>query len=179
MAKAKPQSVAAATDRELRVRARRVAEALAAIGSVLKPLKRGVGDPCEAILRSIKVCSLPPMPSGSAIRAKATLAKATLAKNARLGEGFPADVTDPLERYAAFIEFRGLDPRSDQRADDCVEQAYFLTKIFSDEPPVGTAQGNVHSIAQLIFEAARGKRPSENGLLKAVRRVVRYQKGFK
>jgi hypothetical protein len=58
----------------------------------------------------------------------------------------------------------------------CAHQAYVLIKQFSDELPVTTQNGNMHAIAQLLFEAVAGRPCSEKaGLLRTVKKVKRWQ----
>lgn len=89
-----------------------------------------------------------------------------------LGDDFPANATFLLKQYAA----RRLDKRRNLLMEFCADQAIELVKTFSSDPPVSTAFGNVHSIAQFIFEAATGEPPAGTSLLKACQKALRRLK---
>jgi hypothetical protein len=61
------------------------------------------------------------------------------------------------------------DPRLNNLQHLCVRQARYLVERFSRVPPSKTEGGNVHTIAQLLFEAATGQLCEESGLAYAVK----------
>ena len=80
-----------------------------------------------------------------------------------------------LCRVAGFHRAKGPDKRFNQLQWSCALQAYWLIKEFSSSPPVSTQDGNMHAIAQLLFEAATGRRCSKVGLLQTVKKVKRWR----
>ena len=76
----------------------------------------------------------------------------------------------------ALAETKGPDPRTNTIQWECALHAFSLVNEFSKKRPVTTQNETWHLIAQLLFEAATGKPPSEAGLLRAVKRAARFLK---
>jgi hypothetical protein len=82
----------------------------------------------------------------------------------------------PLRQIAALNRATGPDKRFNHLQWLCAHQAHVLIKQFSDELPVSSQNGNMHAIAQLLFEAVAGQPCSERaGLLRAVKKVKYFQ----
>jgi hypothetical protein len=131
-----------------------------------------VGDGGALFLRMIKT-----LPRWRDVREKAeAIEKAISTFEREFPDLIDRALTAPLR--ASLAPYRNVSdgPEHDVLGWLCANQAHALVRQFSRKDPVSTQNGNVHTIAQFIFEAVTGKAPSDNGLLQAVRRVVRSWK---
>ena len=141
-------------------------EIVADIVRCLKPLKHGSGDlstppkaggypgPIYAVIRLARVNF-----AGSITRARNIKATAKYLKKvrAKLGDDCPPKVALAIHEYVQQVST--LSERHDRFVDFCAEHALSLVKQFSTKRPVTTPFGNVHAIAQFIYEAVIGEPP--------------------
>jgi hypothetical protein len=140
----------------------------------LGSLKPGSGDPCSEILWHIQfIAKEAPMLDFDAAREKGRLAAKALAV---LGDGFPPEIIVPLELVSRLDKGRGPDKRFGVLQWLCAHQACVLIEQFSQKAPVGTQDGNLHSIAQLIREAVTGHPGSSTDTLRACKSVLRFRR---
>jgi hypothetical protein len=84
---------------------------------------------------------------------------------------------DRLDEILANVKLiKAPDPRSKPMQWVCAESADALIYQFSREPATGTAEGSLHAIASLLFEAVTGK-PNQN-LKRAIDPMIKSWRGF-
>jgi hypothetical protein len=77
-----------------------------------------------------------------------------------------------LRRIAEWSKTPGPDPRFDTLRFHCAHGACALIECHGKTKPVGTAEGNTHDVTRLIYEAVKGRPPSESSCLKAVKSAL-------
>jgi hypothetical protein len=151
------------------------------IASELRPLKRGAVRPEPAISQHIEiinkiVADYARIGAAADIRQRAARAVRALAD---LEEVFPGILEFNFRSVRRAIELLMYIKGPDRRANNlhwlCAHQAIVLIEEFSKTPPSQAAGGNAHLVAQLLFEAVTGKPSSDFGLLKALKKVLKWR----
>jgi hypothetical protein len=172
----------------------RADEIINEIERLLRPLKPKIRDVARKISERIfchdpetKQRLDPPRPlpinvdlaSSSRDRKRAKDAYRALAVLERYAERLGVSADEYLRVRTALgklADAGGPDRRTKPETSVCAQRASVLVSELSVKRPSTAENGNVHSIARLVYEATTGKVPSDVALLQAVRKVVRPKK---
>jgi hypothetical protein len=168
--------------------ARNTEDIIEGVENELRPLKRRTQKPSRPQLRPrreeikahidmLRKSAQAKLPN---VRSIGDKARRALHHVRALEREWPLRISDQLsisDLIEPLTHLEGSDPRLDKLQWECGHQALVLIGELSEKPAVITPDGNAHTIARLLFEAATRKPAPATGLLQAVRKAKRWRDG--
>jgi hypothetical protein len=151
-----------------------------AIEVELRPLKDRIYKPPEPrplpapdvikahVALIMRASALMPLPNWRSVRDKARRALPYV-------QALPTPIA--ASEVEALTRLTGSDLRLDELKWLCGHSAIVLIEELSARPAGLSADGNVHNIAKLLYEAATGRPVSPRGLLQSIRKAKRFRDG--